>query len=760
MRHSLFKATFGVVLLSAACSSEEQPEEPQQVIEEVACQTNTEFFAEKIWWPTLATDCAGCHNSQGAASMSKFVLQSSWQTGFLEHNFEQFKSIAEFEVDSESVILKKPLGQLAHGGSQRFTEDSESYKNFKLMLERLDQPVACDDSEKIDETDAVNKIGLTATLRKASLSLAGRLPTTQEYESVERDGMAGLNAALDQILSEDGFYNRLKEIYNDKLLTNRYLSGNSGLGVLHDSDYPDREWFEREANAEHEGTYRGRSNFGVAREPLELIAHVVRNERPFSEILTADYVMVNPYSARTYGIAMNAIPDGANPDDYDPTDFFEGRIDGIPHAGVLTSHMFLNRFPTSDTNVNRHRARILFEYFLATDVMKLADRPVDPTSIEEFNPTLYTPSCAICHAVIDPAAGAFQNWNDRGQYQPPENGWFQDLRPPGIAGKKIPHDGRFTSLQWLGREISSDPRFATSTVHTWYEALTGRTPVEPPAKITTDAEKGQLKAFELQQKEFKKIETAFMTSNQNLKAVIKSLVISPYYRAKSIETDSLGSKVNSSFGTARLLTPEMLSRKIQAVTGVTWERYGRNLLTHGNEYLFFYGGIDSNRITQRVLTPNGIMANIAQRMANEIACRAVSRDFVRDPENRILFPHVEREYLPEDDNEFPVEEAQRLIKSNIQHLHRQLLGEELELNHEEIENSYQLFYETWKEGREAVASGAYDDDVPRDCRVTRHPDTNEDLPREDEIVRDETYIVRAWMAVASYMLSDIEFLYE
>ena len=759
MRHSLFKAVFGVVLLSVGCDSGDEQEQPIETVEE-ACLTNTEFFAEKIWWPTLATDCVGCHNSQGAANMSKFVLQSSWQTGFLEHNFEQFKSIAAFEVDSESVILKKPLGELAHGGSQRFTEESDPYENFKLMLDRLEQPISCDDSEKKDETEAVTKISLAATLRKASLNLAGRLPSPSEYQSVEQDGLAGLNSSLDKILSEDAFYDRLKEIYNDKLLTNRYLSGNSGLGVLSDNDYPDREWFEREANAEHEGTYRGRSNYGVAQEPLELIAHVVRNDRPFSEILTADYLMVNSYSARTYGVAMNAIPDGANPEDYDPSQFFEARVDGIPHAGILTSHMFLNRFPTSDTNVNRHRAKILFDYFLATDVMKLADRPVDPTSIEEFNPTLYTPSCAICHAVIDPAAGAFQNWNDRGQYRPPENGWFQDLRPPGIAGKKVPHDGRFTSLQWLAKEISTDSRFATSTVHTWFEALTGRKPVEPPSKVVTESEKDQLKAFELQQREFKKIEDAFRASNQNLKAVIKSLVISPYYRASAIDDNTLGETMNASFGTARLLTPEMLSRKITAVTGIEWTRYGRNLLTHGNEYLYFYGGIDSNRITQRIVIPNGIMANIAQRMANEIACRAVSRDFVRETESRILFPLTEREYLPEDENGFMIEEATQLVKSNIKYLHRQLLGEELSLTDEEIELTYQLFYETWKEGRDGVVEGTYDDDLPRDCRVTRHPDTNEELPREDQISRDRTYIVRAWMAVVSYMLSDIEFLYE
>ena len=39
---------------------------------------------------------------------------------------------------------------------------------------------------------------------------------------------------------------------------------------------------------------------GVAREPLELIAYVVMNDRPYTEVLTADYTMVNAFSDLAY----------------------------------------------------------------------------------------------------------------------------------------------------------------------------------------------------------------------------------------------------------------------------------------------------------------------------------------------------------------------------------------------------------------------------------------------------------------------------
>ena len=40
----------------------------------------------------------------------------------------------------------------------------------------------------------------------------------------------------------------------------------------------------------------------ILREPLELIAYIVRNDRPFTELATADYIMVSPYTARGYGM--------------------------------------------------------------------------------------------------------------------------------------------------------------------------------------------------------------------------------------------------------------------------------------------------------------------------------------------------------------------------------------------------------------------------------------------------------------------------
>src|SRR4029079_6460747 len=37
-------------------------------------------------------------------------------------------------------------------------------------------------------------------------------------------------------------------------------------------------------------------------EPMKLVEHIVRNDRPFTEIVTAEYIMVTPYTRRGYGV--------------------------------------------------------------------------------------------------------------------------------------------------------------------------------------------------------------------------------------------------------------------------------------------------------------------------------------------------------------------------------------------------------------------------------------------------------------------------
>jgi hypothetical protein len=361
-------------------------------------------------------------------------------------------------------------------------------------------------------------------------------------------------------------------------------------------------------------------------------------------------------------------------------------------------------------------------------------------------------------------AGAFQNWDERGRYRVPENGWHEDMRPPGFGEETIPHGNRQQSLQWLGQKITQDERFATSAIHTVYRALTGQDPIsaQTAKDDPTELKLARIAAFDAQNELFKTYRQRFVESGYNFKALVKMVAKSPFIRATDVEEEVSGQRALelAEVGGARLLTPEQLDRKIEAVLGYPWTRNwdSRRYLLEENEYRIFYGGIDSDTITTRITDPNGVMASIAFRMANEMSCRAVPHDFAKPQSERVLFPSVSRSFVPEDENGFEIPSAVDGIKNNIRHLHARVLGEDVSA--EELERTYQLFYETWKEGRDGIAADTVSQDLMWSCRATADPFTEVEYPEERQVTRDREYTVRAWMAVTTYLLTDYRFLYE
>jgi len=743
------------------------------------CVSNEEFFRETVYAPILATDCANCHNSSGAAKETSFVLRSP-ESGpdYLEANLEAFAQMSKLRFEGQSWILLKPTLGIEHDGAERFKVDSTEYNAFVEMMDRLDNPVSCEEGDVTEEFfDGVELLDERATLRKATLALAGRLPTIEEDQRVQEGSWEAVDAILDEVMTDPVFYDRLREIYNDKFLTDRYYGGTQAIDLLDyeedddgnpAGDFPSAYWFESLPEGEERDQAAEWSNNGVARQPLELLVHIVKNDLPYTELLTADYTMVNPFSARSLGVDAGF----NNPDDYN--EFVPARIPGMPHAGALTSVVYLNRFPTTETNRNRHRSRMLYEFFLATDVQALGNRPVDATAITGHNATMNNPECTICHEVIDPVAGAFKNWDDQGRYRPPEQGWFPDMLPPGFGEVEMPYDQDLAALQWGVREIVQDPRFALSAVYIMFEGLSGQKPLTEPDNPEDVNYLGGMEAAKTQRTVFNDIAQQFTDDNYNLKVVIKEIIKSPYYRAYNYEAIGLDEDAAQqrlyeleNVGMGRLLTPEQLNRKIKAVTGIAWSDGPDStdyLLSEG-QYMTLYGGINSDDIVDRVTEPSGIMANVAKRMANQMACRATPWDFSKPASERILFPLVETTMQPEDLNGFEIPSASSAIRNNIQFLVSRLWGEYLDANDPEIERIYQLYLDVWRDGQLGLQRA--DDDPERygtglgNCTTgDTNPVTGEELTEDQRLVEDPGYTVRAWMAVTNYMLSDFRFLHE
>ena len=708
--------------------------------EEEECVETEEFFREEVWAPFMSTTCLACHNPAGTAKHTDLVLQQADVPGYLEANLATLKDVARLEIEGTSLLLLKPSAQVEHEGQAQIAKGDDRYKALKELIKRLDAPVHCANDDDVKEFfKGVELLEWEDTLRRAMFALVSRYPTEDELIQVKIYGKKGVKEVLREAMYDAGFYTRLIEMFNDMLLTDAYLPGTAALDLLDANDYPNKAWYGEDTTA------RNRSNDALAREPLELIRYVVEHDMPFSEIVAADFTVANGYLARVYGLDTSIFADPNDPGEWHPV-----KLEGIPHAGVLSTPAFTNRYPTTDTNRNRGRALRTLQYFLATDVMRLGARPIDGADIADHNPTMFDPACISCHEILDPVAGSFGNWDAQGRYRP--GPWYEGMRPPGLGTIERPAEDAERSLAWLGEQIAADDRFGRAVVQALYTGLTGQKPVAEPTDPTTADYAAQIRAFSVQDHVFKEIAADFVKDGDDVRTAIIQLVISPYFRASNAEKLGATRKMElADVGAVRLVTPEQLHRRIINATGFAWvNAQGQSLLPLGRSYHSMYGGIDSATTTERLSDLNGVMANIAERMANETACIATAADFSIEATERNLFPFVDIEDIPEVDEE--------AIRDNIVYLHERLLGETFAPNDKEIDATYELFVDVRADGLSGIAAGEYATTLVAPCQAVNDPATGEPLPLP--IIEDPQYTVRAWMAVTSAMLADYKFLLE
>ena len=729
------------------------------------------FFAEEVWGKVGERTCLKCHNAEGDAAESKFVLQATLQDRTaLEKNRQAFLRMAKAQENGKSRLLLKVCGKLEHGGGEVLETDSTGYKilsRFAGQNTGTPRPL----SAEIDSRpffDGIQMLTPRRLLRRVTLSLGARLPTAVEQAAVQENGLEALDQIVDRIMQEEAFYERLQEAFNDILLIRGYDGvPETALSYEH---FEHRNWHQKydlssvgDEDAQREARYKLTREYREAmlREPLELINYIVRTERPFTEILTADYIMVSPYTSRGYGIYEDLKDKFLDPNN--PFEFIPARIPSLqhrdgrshqesptgfyPHAGLLSTFQYLKRYPTTETNRNRLRVRMYFEHFLGVDIMALAPRVNDAAKItsEYETPTMEATACVVCHKVIDPVAGLLQDYyalDGKGVYGPRKEGWYQDMFGPGLYGEDLPDEQRWRSLQWLGERTVQDPRFAVAMVkHVWY-ILYGRKPMLPPEDIDDPLFSAKRRAYQAQRNEIEQIATRFAQNDFNLKVIFRELVQSNFYQVEGVSekvTDPNRLAELDDLGLIHMLSPEQLERKLTAIFGKQW-----GLLTNrDSNFKILYGGIDSKTVTRRIADPSGAMGAIQRIMANDVACRNVAADFSLPANERRLFPGIEPDVLPSLDAE-----SDQQIKEAIVYLHDLILGREDSVNDQEVQRTFELFAGIISDAR---SRGEFDLRESYACQTLR-----EKTPRDP----DPEYTIRAWRGVVTYLLRQREFLYE
>ena len=280
-------------------------------------QTAEAVFRQLISGPIVQSKCINCHVEDGASGNTRLLFVSDENPDHEAINLQAFRDFLDEVEDGASYILNKIQGALGHGGGIQVAAGTEDYANMERFLSLLGEdvgPVAITPDTLFDR---VKMASSRNTLRRASIIFAGRLPTDEEYESIKTGGVASLRMAIRGLMQGPTFHEFLIRSSNDRLLTDREANRNL-FDYRFLVDYVNKLYrLEKEVmESGNVDALRWVENvdFGAARAPLELIAHVVENDLPYTEILTADYVMANPMAAEAYG---------AKTEFNDPDDVFE-----------------------------------------------------------------------------------------------------------------------------------------------------------------------------------------------------------------------------------------------------------------------------------------------------------------------------------------------------------------------------------------------------------------------------------------------------
>ena len=407
-----------------------------------------EVFAARISEPVVQGRCVLCHTADGRAGATRLHFERVSSPGHEALNLKVFEDFITEVEDGAEYLLNKVQG-VAHGGGVQVAAGTEEFTALERFLGLLGEDVTADGLTPRTLFDTVTMAPARKTLRRAALIFAGRNPTEAEYAAVAGGDEDALRATIRGLMTGPQFHEFLIRGANDRLLTDRagqVIDANAGYFV----DFTNETWRRRKA-VQESGDRRQRSRYhlwndrtqhGFRRAPLELIAHVVENDLPYTEILTADYIMANPWSAAAYG-ASTQFRDPEDVHEFRPSEIvsyyrhgegYEQEFDRVadstrvfnpgplitdyPHAGILNTASFLYRYPTTATNRNRARSRWTYYHFLGLDIEKSASRTTDPVALADTNnPTLLNPACTVCHRIMDPAAGTFQNYGDDGFYK-------------------------------------------------------------------------------------------------------------------------------------------------------------------------------------------------------------------------------------------------------------------------------------------------------------------------------------------------------
>ncbi len=435
-------------------------------------------------------------------------------------------------------------------------------------------------------------------LRRMSLDLRGVTPTLDELERLEQDPEA-LDELRREFLDDPRLEDRLVSFFAERWHT-RLDEFQVGAPDYH---LPGDLEFELERS--------------VGEEPLRLMARIAYDDRPWTDIVTADHSMANPLLGQIWELDYPAGSQGWREVHYD---------DGRPAVGVLATNGLWWRYTTNSSNMNRSRAAAIARLLLCQDLLS---RPVSldgAIQLDEEDGTAEAistvPGCVACHATIEPlAASLFGFWTVIG-YNPDELSSYhperEQLGPvylgvqPGYYGQPI------EGLVELGAAIANDSRFYRCAAQSAAEAL-WRRPVGTRDFRTID-----------------ELRRGFLVDGLLYRELLVRVTDTEEYRAGALGPAATEEDLQRE-RTWRMQSPDQLSTSVEELTGFLWTWQGFEQLANDDPgYRVLAGGVDGWAVTRPQQDPGLTWAIFVERLAQAAAAHTVDRELVDGGARRLL----------------------------------------------------------------------------------------------------------------------------
>lgn len=435
-------------------------------------------------------------------------------------------------------------------------------------------------------------------LRRASIDLRGVPPSLDELDTIEARP-AALDGLIEAFRADPRHADRLTALFAERWLTR------IDTFPIDEHDYHLDE-------GQH-----GRFVRSVGEEPLRLLAAVAMADRPWTDVVQADWTMADETLLAVWPLEAQGDGPGWRRARY---------TDGRPAGGVLATNGLWWRYTTTPNNYNRARAAAVARLLLCTDYMS---RPVRFTSDAvlsgaDLDGAIDTePGCVSCHSTLDPLASALFGYWWFDLYDPAELSRYHPEREPlGVhyLGVEPAWFGQpLTGAVDLGAHVAADPRFETCAVETAAEALWRR-----PLRAEDAPELERLRG-------------AFEAGGLRWSALESALLAGDDYRVGSLLPGA--PPAAAALSTRRLMSADQLESTVAALTGFTWtDPDGIDLLqddTVGIRVLA--GGVDGVDVTRPASDPSVTTVLVQDRLAQAAAAFAADAELVAGGPPR-LFP--------------------------------------------------------------------------------------------------------------------------